>query len=120
MLESVRNVGFLTKACAAAACLCGLYIILTVFYTSDFETNEYINYRHRELFFDLNNSLKFNLTERINVLGLLKYYSNATAEADINEVMFTNKALEPCPETSPFLGKFTSLLIMPSVFTPWY
>ncbi|XP_057188261.1 beta-1,4-galactosyltransferase 1 [Triplophysa rosa] len=103
MPESVWHVGFLTKACAAATFLCGLYIIITVFLTSDSETNKYINYRHRQLFFDLNNSLTFNFTEGITVLDLLKFYSNATAETDIVELMFTNKALEPCPETSPLL-----------------
>ncbi|XP_056586276.1 beta-1,4-galactosyltransferase 1 [Triplophysa dalaica] len=101
MLESVWHVGFLSKACAAATFICGLYITITIFLTSDSETNEYLNYHHKHLFLDLNNSLTLNFTKGITALDLLQYYSDETA--DKSELIFTHKALEPCPQTSPLL-----------------
>lgn len=116
MLESVWHVGFLSKACAAATFLCGLYITITIFLTSDSETNEYLNYHHKHLFLDLNNSLTFNFTKGITALDLLQYYSDETA--DNSEVIFTHKALELCPQTSPLLGK-CFLLPIYQYFTQW-
>lgn len=97
--------GFLTKACVALTILGGLHIILMVYYDSDpVVTNQYTKYRQIS---DFVADMNMSVAHRKKIHKLIKYYSNGTIDINMNELAFTNKNLEPCPETSPLLGKFT-------------
>ncbi|XP_065110461.1 beta-1,4-galactosyltransferase 1 [Paramisgurnus dabryanus] len=100
MLGYMGNKGFLTKACVVLTVIVGLHIILMVLYDSDSGANKYTKYRQIS---DFVTDMNMSVAHRKKVLKLIKYYSNGTLDVDLSELAFTNKHLEPCPETSPLL-----------------
>uniref|UniRef100_A0A8C1MB07 Beta-1,4-galactosyltransferase n=1 Tax=Cyprinus carpio TaxID=7962 RepID=A0A8C1MB07_CYPCA len=105
MKESVLlNVGFFTKSCVVLVCLCGIHLMLALFFYLSESPVKFTNYRQIQSDSDIFNSQ----THRTGI-----QYDNGT-EVDVNKLIYTNSvseddvveesaALESCPETSPLL-----------------
>lgn len=105
--------GFLAKSCVVLVCLCGLHLIVALFfYLTESPTTTFTNYRQ----VPSDSHLVTSQTPRIAARVIR--YDNGTVETDVNKVIYTNAsvikddveertALESCPETSPILGKFS-------------
>lgn len=106
MQESVLNVGFFTKSCVVLACLCGVHLIVALFFYLTESPTEFTNYRKIQLDFDIFTSQ----THRTAVIQ----YDNGT---EVNKRIYSNGSvikdaveeepavLQSCPETSTLLGK---------------
>ncbi|XP_016432223.1 beta-1,4-galactosyltransferase 1-like [Sinocyclocheilus rhinocerous] len=109
MKESVLlNVGFFTKSCVVLVCLCGVHLIVALFFYLTESPMTFTNYRLIQSDSDQFNSQ----THSTAALGI--QYDNGT-EVDVNKLIYTNGSvikydvveeaavLESCPETSPLL-----------------
>ncbi len=108
MQESVLNVGFFTKSCVVLACLCGVHLIVALFFYLTESPTKFTNYRKIQLDSDIFTSQ----THRTAVIQ----YDNGT-EVEVNKRIYSNGSvikdvveeepavLQSCPETSTLLGK---------------
>ncbi|CAM4499901.1 hypothetical protein PO909_014912 [Leuciscus waleckii] len=105
MQESVLlNVGFFAKSCVVLVCLCGLHLIVALFFYLTVSPTTFTNYRQMPS----DSHLVTSQTHRLAALG------NGTVETDVNKRIYnvTNASViidkveeptESCPETSPLL-----------------
>uniref|UniRef100_A0A8C1KA85 Beta-1,4-galactosyltransferase n=1 Tax=Cyprinus carpio TaxID=7962 RepID=A0A8C1KA85_CYPCA len=110
MQESVLlNVGFFTKSCAVVlVCLCGVHLVVALFFYLTDSPTKLTNYRKIKLDSDIFTS------QTHRTAALVIQYDNAT-EAEVNKVIYSNGSvikddveeehavLQSCPETSPLL-----------------
>lgn len=112
MQESVLlNVGFFAKSCVVLVCLCGVHLIVALFFYLTVSTSTKFYYRQIP-------SDSHIVTSQTHRRAALDIYANGTVETDLNKLIYINASvikddveepavLEPCPETSPLLGKFS-------------
>ncbi|ROI15952.1 Beta-1,4-galactosyltransferase 1 [Anabarilius grahami] len=108
MQESVLpNVGFFAKSCAVLVCLCGVHLIVALFFYLTESTSTKFYYRQMP-------SDSHTVTSETHRGAALVIFDNGTVETDLNKRIYTNASvnkddveelavLESCPETSPLL-----------------
>lgn len=104
------NVGFLSKSCVVLVCLCGLHLIVALFFYLTVSPTKFTTYRQIT-------SDSHLVTSTHRLAALVTQYDNGTVETDVNKLIYTNarviiddveeptELIESCPETSPLLGK---------------
>ncbi len=109
MQESVLlKLGFFTKTCVVLACLCGVHLIVALFFYLTESPTKLTNYHKIKLDSDIFTSETHKTA--------VSQYDNGT-EVDVNRLIYSNGSVvkdaveeEPavlgsCPETSTLLGK---------------
>ncbi|XP_052403138.1 beta-1,4-galactosyltransferase 1-like [Carassius gibelio] len=102
MQESVL-LNFFTKYCVVLVCLCGVHLVVALFFYLTESPIKFTNYRKIKLDPDIFSSQ----SHRTAALGI---HDNGT-EAEVNKLLYGDvikddvdeEPLEPCPETSPLL-----------------
>ncbi|XP_059409177.1 beta-1,4-galactosyltransferase 1-like [Carassius carassius] len=101
MQESLL-LNFFTKYCVVVVCLCGVHLVVALFFYLTESPTKFSNYRKIKLDSDIFSS------HRTAALGI---HDNGT-EAEVNKLLYgavikddvdEEPVLEPCPETSPLL-----------------
>ncbi|XP_043097452.1 beta-1,4-galactosyltransferase 1 [Puntigrus tetrazona] len=104
MQESGLSVGFFTKSCVALACLCGVHLIVALFFYLKESPAKFTSYRKIQINSDI-------FTSQAHRTAALVQYDNGT---EVIKLIYSNGSvikddvqdpagLEHCPETSPLL-----------------